>query len=427
MSKRSKPKLFERKNLTKSITLFVGLALSILFFFAIFYIGAFNVGLKKFFDSIKPFIYGGVIAYLLVPPCNFFNRIFKKLFAKSKKIKPKTAANLSDIFSIAISFILAVLLIYLLLSLIIPQLVDSISVIVNNFDGYYTRIKDWVNSLFANNQVIHDYIEGITDSVTTTIQTWLKTDILPNAKSLVANVSSGVLSAFSLIKNLFIGIVVSLYFLKSRKSLAKHSKVLVHSLFKEKLANKIIGEFQFANKMFMGFISGRLVDSAIIGVLCFIGLTILKIPYPLLISVIVGVTNIVPFFGPFIGGIPAGFLILVNDPIKCLWFAIFIVILQQIDGNIIGPKIVGEMTNLNSFWVLFSILLFGGMFGFIGMIIGVPVFAVIYHLAQELLEKGKKRTGYVPESDSTEDPPPDDKTDDEINDAKEPETTEQDE
>ena len=154
--------------------------------------------------------------------------------------------------------------------------------------------------------------------------------------------------------------------------------------------------------MFMGFISGRILDSTIIGCLCFIGFSILDIPYPLLISVIVGVTNIIPFFGPFIGGIPSAFIILMASPIKCLWFIIFIIILQQIDGNIIGPKILGDKTNLNSFWVLFAIMLFSGLFGFMGMIIGVPVFAVIYHLAQELIMMGLNRTGYTPTDEDAE-------------------------
>ena len=154
--------------------------------------------------------------------------------------------------------------------------------------------------------------------------------------------------------------------------------------------------------MFMGFISGRLVDSTIIALLCFIGLSIMRMPYPLLVSVLVGVTNVIPFFGPFIGGIPSAFIILMASPTKCIWFIIFIVILQQIDGNIIGPKILGEMTNLSSFWVLFAIMLFSGLFGFVGMLIGVPVFAVIYHLIQELIMKGMKRTGYVPAPEDAE-------------------------
>ena len=154
--------------------------------------------------------------------------------------------------------------------------------------------------------------------------------------------------------------------------------------------------------MFLGFITGSIVDSAIIGIICFIGTSILGMPYALLVSVIVGVTNIIPFFGPFIGGIPAAFLILMVDPIKCIWFVIFIFILQQADGNIIKPLILGERTNLNSFWVLFAILLFSGLYGFAGMIFGVPLFAVIYHLLQELIMKGMKKRNYVPTPEDAE-------------------------
>ena len=306
-----------------------------------------------------------------------------------KKIK-----KISSISSIVLSFTLASLIIYILLSLIIPQFIVSLSTIVGNFDWYYANITDWINDFFKNNQLLHDYAETITASISSTAEKWLQTELLPNAKTLVSNLSNGVLGAFSIVKNIFIGIIVSIYLLLSRKSFTAQAKICTHAIFKDRIANKIIKEVNYTNKMFMGFISGRLLDSTIIGCLCFIGFTILKIPYPLLISVIVGVTNVIPFFGPFIGGIPAGFIILMASPIKCLWFIIFIVILQQIDGNIIGPKIVGEKINLNSFWVLFAIMLFSGLFGFAGMLVGVPIFAVIYHLIQELVMLGLKRTGY---------------------------------
>lgn len=400
--KEKKTRLFQRRHFTKSLIIFVGLALSIVFFFFLFYYGKVSISFGNIVSAIKPFIIGGVIAYLFVTPCNFFEKHLNKLFSKIKKMKPKTASALSGALSIILSLLLALSIIVLLLALIIPQIIDSVSVIVANFDKYYNTAMNWINDIFANNKVIHDYVESITDSIITTAENWLKTDLLPSAKSLVVNVSSGVVGAFSVIVDIIVSIIVSLYFLSSRKKFAAQCKIFVHSLFKEKIANKIISETQFANKMFMGFISGRLLDSLVIGVLTFVGLLILRVPYPLLIGVIVGVTNIIPFFGPYLGSIPSALLLLLVDPIKCLWFIIFIIVLQQIDGNLIGPKIVGEKTNLNSFWVLFAILLFSGMFGFIGMLIGVPVFAVIYHLAQELIMKGLKRTKYVPSAEDAE-------------------------
>lgn len=386
-------KFLQRKYINISLTIFLGLALSLTFFFAIYNARDLNLGFGKLIGALKPFIYGAILAYLLVPVCNFFERNCIHMLSNTKLPKKKIK-KISSISSIVLSFTLASLIIYILLSLIIPQFIVSLSTIVGNFDWYYANITNWINDFFKNNQLLHDYAETITASISSTAEKWLQTELLPNAKTLVSNLSNGVLGAFSIIKNVFIGIIVSIYLLLSRKSFLAQAKICTHAIFKDKIANKIIKEVNYTNKMFMGFISGRLLDSTIIGCLCFIGFTILKIPYPLLISVIVGVTNVIPFFGPFIGGIPAGFIILMASPIKCLWFIIFIVILQQIDGNIIGPKIVGEKINLNSFWVLFAIMLFSGLFGFAGMLVGVPIFAVIYHLIQELVMLGLKRTGY---------------------------------
>lgn len=399
----TKQRFFQRKFLYISFTLFLGIALSIAFFFILYNFKDVNISLGKFVSALKPFIYGGIIAYILVPMCNFYEKWTMWLLRDKLKLDTEKAESASPAVGIVLSLLTAALIIYILLSLIIPQLIISLTVVSKNLTSYYDTISDWLRDAFKDNATLLAYVEEFTGSLSETLSGWLKTELLPNTKTLVSNLSSGVINAVSLVKNLFIGIIVAIYLLNSRQTFAAQSKILVHSIMKEKYANKFIKEVYFANKMFMGFISGRLVDSAIIGVLCCIGLTILNMPYAFLVSVLVGVTNIIPFFGPFIGCIPSAFLILMVDPIKCIWFIIFIIILQQIDGNIIGPKIMGEMTNLNSFWVLFAIMLFSGLFGFVGMIIGVPVFAVIYHLSQELILKGLNRTGYVPTPKEAED------------------------
>lgn len=396
MENKPRTKFFRRKYAKLSLALFSAIALSIVFFFAIYYFKDVNLGVGKLISALNPFIYGAVIAYLLVPMCNFLERHMTRLFIRVTKCEIERAENIASVISILLSLLIAILLIYILLSLIIPQTITSLTVIINNFPDYYDKITSWVENHFKENKFLLKYVENISGNLSETAANWIKKDLLPNTKTLITSFSSGVISAVSIIKNLFIGIIVSIYFLRSRKTFAAQSKIFVHCLMKEKHAEKLISEVRFANRMFMGFISGRLVDSAIIGLLCFIGLEIMSMPYALLISVLVGVTNIIPFFGPFIGGIPSGFLILMVSPVKCIWFIIFIIILQQLDGNVIGPKIVGELTNLSSFWVLFAIMLFSGLFGFAGMIVGVPVFAVIYHLIQELIMKGLKRTGYVP-------------------------------
>ncbi len=396
------PKRFNRKYIYIALTLFVAAALSILFFFTVNGTSNINISSGKLISAVRPFIYGAVIAYILIPMCNFYETYILKLFTLKSNVNKEKAEKAVSVIAIALSLGTALLLIYLLLSMIIPELIVSLTLIAGNFDSYYNNITMWVQDLFRNNDLLREYFETLSDTITDAASDFLKNELLPNTTTFISNFSSGVLSAVSMLTNLLVGIIVAVYLLNSREAFAAQGRIFVHCIMKKEYAERLLEEVRFANRMFMGFISGRIVDSAIIGVLCFIGLSIMKMPYSLLISVLVGVTNVIPFFGPFIGGIPAGFLILMVSPVKCVWFTIFIIILQQFDGNILGPKILGEMTNLNSFWVLFSIMLFSALFGFIGMIIGVPVFAVIYHIAQGLIMKGMKKHGYVPTPEDAE-------------------------
>ena len=217
------------------------------------------------------------------------------------------------------------------------------------------------------------------------VQNWLTNDLIPNMYNIISGVSSGLFSIVNTVMDVFIGLIVMVYLLNMKTKLQTQAKMIIYGAFPLKIANKVIEECRFVHHVFGGFIIGKLLDSLIIGILCFILLTIMKMPYVLLVSVIVGVTNIIPFFGPFIGAIPSAFLILLVSPRQCLYFIGLILLLQQFDGNILGPKILGDSTGVSSFWVLFSILLFGGLFGFVGMIIGVPTFAVFYRLTTELV------------------------------------------
>lgn len=193
--------------------------------------------------------------------------------------------------------------------------------------------------------------------------------------------------------NFFIGLIIALYLLVSKELFAGQGKKMIYALFEEETGNLLIKNIRFVHSTFGGFISGKLVDSLIIGMLCFIGMTLLNLPYPLLVSLIVGVTNIIPFFGPFIGAVPSIILILMVNPLQALYFGIFVFILQQFDGNILGPKILGDKTGLSSFWVIFSITIFGGYWGFIGMAIGVPVFAVIYAAWKAFISRSLQKKG----------------------------------
>ena len=290
--------------------------------------------------------------------------------------------------SVVGSVVTGLVIIYAVLAMLLPQLAVSISRMARSLPQMVDSISSMVDRLFEGNEIIQNYIMQLSDAGTESISGWLKDSILPYMNMILTGLSDSMINAAGIFMNLFIGLVVAIYLLSGRKKFKKQGKLILYSLFKERWANKIVEEIRFSDRVFSGFIGGKLLDSAIIGGICYAGMMILGLPYAILISVIVGVTNIIPFFGPYIGAIPSAIILLTVSPMSCLIFVVFIVILQQVDGNIIGPKILGSSTGLSGIWVLFSILLFGGLFGFVGMLIGVPVFAVIYDLIRQLIVRG---------------------------------------
>lgn len=338
-------------------------------------------------NILKPILYGLFIAYILKPMCIYFEALFGRiLHAVSEQRREK----LAHIFAIAASLISGLLIIYCLLIVLLPKLLQSVISIITLLPDTVQRTMKWLREYFQDNPTMLNYLNDFSESVLPDVQAWSKDELLPSIQSLMNGISNSIISVFAWIKNIVIGIIVSVYILNGRKKFAVQGKLCLYGIFKKGWADWILKELAYADRMFSGFLSGKLLDSAIIGIICAIGCAILKIPNVMLISVIIGVTNIIPYFGPFIGAIPSAVLILIESPIKCIWFVIFIIILQQIDGNIIGPKILGNTTGLSSFWVLFSILLFGGLWGFIGMIIGVPLFAVFYDGVRKLVVHGLK-------------------------------------
>ncbi len=357
--------------------LFKAAALSILLFFFLSKLDTIKVGVNVVMGVLMPFIIGGVIAYILKPMCNFFERHLKKKL-------PRQAHGLSVVLALAA----AVLAVGALFLMVIPSLFQSIYTIALMIPDSVQSLSNWLLTYFGDNEVLSNYISGLTGELSSTLTGWLSGSVLPGLQTLIGSVATGVGSLITLCKNFVIGIIVAIYLLLGRKKFAQQAQKLVRSIFKKKWADAILEEVTFADRMFSGFIGGRIYDSLIVGVICFVGMLLLGIPYPGLVSVIVGVTNIIPFFGPFIGAVPSFLLILIVKPVKALIFLVFVVILQQFDGNILGPRILGNVTGLSSFWVLFSILFFGGIFGFVGMLIGVPVFAVIYDVARKLMYRG---------------------------------------
>ena len=372
-----------KKYIQIGLTIFTALAASILLYFILDRLPSIGKIISFVLEAVKPLIYGAVIAYVLYPVCIFFERLFGKIFKKAKN--RKIANKITRGLSIFLSLIFGIGIIVIVLYMVIPQLYESISKIVASAPAYIEKIYVFVDNWFSDNDELRKSVLDAIDKYTSDI-TSLLTDWSGQIGNVVKSIGDGVLSVFIVTKNIFIGVIVAIYLLADRHQFKEAVKRFINLIFKSKVATAVKNEIKFANDIILNFISGRILDSAIVGILCYILMVILQLPFPLLIAVLIGVTNIIPFFGPFIGAIPAGFLILIEDPIKCIVFVVMIIILQQVDGNIIGPKIVGGSIGLSSFWVLFAILLFSGIFGLTGMIIGVPLFAIIYDIIKKSVE-----------------------------------------
>ena len=270
-------------------------------------------------------------------------------------------------------------------------MLSSVQTLISNSGAYIDNLSQWADGLFENYPVLDDYLGGFLDNFNTNLGNWIETTLLPRVGSVVTSVTSGVYGVAKSIYNLIIGIIVSIYLLSDKEGFVAAVKRLTYAVFSVETADRLRSGLNFVDRTFMGFLNGKLLDSLIIGIICYIVCSILQMPYTLLVSVIVGVTNIIPFFGPLIGAVPSALIILMVDPTKCLIFIIFVIILQQIDGNIIGPRILGNSTGITGFWVMFSIILGGGLFGFWGLLLGVPVFVVIYSLVTNLVVKKLRR------------------------------------
>ena len=385
---------WDRTYINWGMTAFCVVALSLLFYFAVRNISVFGDFFRKLVTILAPFIWGLVICYLLSPLMRFLEeRVFlplgKRLYRKNKK---GGAAKFARVMSILFSEIVLLLLIAALVYLIIPQILSSVQMLVQNSGTYADNVSKWLDGLLKNYPELDSYVGGLFGNINTNVGNWLETRLLPQLGSLITSVSSGVYGFARSIYNLIIGIIVSVYLLADKEGFLAAVKRLSYAVFSVETADKLRQGLNFVDKTFMGFLSGKILDSLIIGIICYIVCSILNMPYTLLVSVIIGVTNIIPFFGPLIGAIPSALIILMVDPSKCLIFIIFIIILQQIDGNIIGPRILGSSTGINGFWVMFAIILGSGLFGFWGMLLGVPVFVVIYTVIQNLIIKKLKKS-----------------------------------
>ena len=381
----------DKKHISLGITSFLVVASSICFYYLLFHGDRFLGKINAILVIASPVIYGIIFAYLLTPIVNSIEKkLLIPLFTKSSEMNSKKKKWMRFL-SVLMTVIIVILFIYGFFSILIPNVISSVKSISFAFPIYVNNLMHFADKYFEANPDIEALFNQLVSTYSVEIDKYLNNTIIPQMESLLKTVSLSLISVLKAMWNLIIGLIISIYVLCSKEIFAGQSKKIIYAIFSTKTANSLIKDFRFISDTFIGFISGKIVDSIIIGIICFIGTSLLKIPYALLVSVIVGITNIIPFFGPYLGAIPSAILILMINPIKCITFIIFILILQQVDGNVIGPKILGQSTGLSGFWVIFSITIFGGLFGFLGMIIGVPFFAVVYAMTRRIIDRMLKK------------------------------------
>ena len=383
---------WDKKYLYWGFTAFAVIAAAIVFYMLLAYLPALGRGVSRLVTILAPFVWGLVLAYLMGPIMRTMEKLFTRIWKKRGKPVTRRAIKVERFVSVVVSEIVLLLVIAAFIWMIIPQLYSSIETIVVNSPEYLDKIQEWVGKTLEEYPAIEQYVSGWLDNFNANLIDFVRNQVLPSVGSFVSNLTTGVIAVGRVIYNLVVGIIVSVYLLSNKETALAGARKVLYSVFNVEAAENIRKALAFIDRTFMGFISGKILDSAIIGLVCYIFCAIVNMPYTLLVSVITGVTNIIPYFGPLIGAVPASFIILLVSPVKCLIFIIFTVILQQIDGNFLGPKILGSSIGINGFWVMFSIILGGGLFGFAGMILGVPAFVIVYTGLAQLIRRRLKNS-----------------------------------
>lgn len=398
----------EKNQVTWALTIFVLMICLMLAYYFIFNFNTVAAGFESIVDALSGIIVGTIIAYLLIPLLdgieqNILAPIYNKFgfdVSIASTANKKKRSQMRKI-AVVITMVLVFFVVYGLFSVIIPQIVSSIKEITYNLPSYIDQIDEYSNKFLDSNPDLQEIINSQLDTYYENLSTFLSKKLMPmiptDAKAYTKVLRVATKSFASVMKVVFdfiVGFIVAIYILNSKETFASQGKKIIYASFKEGFANELVGGFRFVNSTFQGFIGGKLIDSLIIGLICYFGCLILGIPYPVLIAVIVGVTNIIPFFGPYIGGGMGALILVMINPIKALVFLIFVIILQQFDGNILGPIIIGNSTGLSSFWVIFAITFFGGIWGIVGWLVGVPIFAVFYALVSRIANHYLYKKGY---------------------------------
>ena len=369
----------DKKYLAWGLTIFITFGACLCLYYLMFYNANLRSGFHRAVGIAMPVIDGFILAYILTPIVNgierrFLNPFSKKHFTTNGHLTHKQKNKIRGL-SILMTVILAIAVLTGFFRLIIPQIIRSIQSIIFQFPFYIRNLSDMILNLMDSNPELESFATEMIDKYSVQLITWLNEGLMPQINELLISLSQSIWNFLISIWNFIIGFIISIYVLFNKEKFAGQAKKIAYALFAQKNANQLISDFRFTHKTFIGFIGGKIVDSIIIGIICFIFSNLIHLPYAMLVSLIVGVTNIIPFFGPYLGAIPSAILILLVNPIQSLYF---LIIIQQFDGNFLGPKILGNSTGLSSFWVIFAVTIFGGFFGIIGMIAGVPVFACIY-------------------------------------------------
>lgn len=377
------------KYTTIAVYSFLVVSCIIIFYLSLSQIDVVYAKIQEGIGVLQPFFIGIVIAYLL----NFIVRFLEERAIKNKYIS-KVIKEPKRWLSLLITYSIAFFLLALFIRFVLPQLIDSIVGLINDIPRYIDSSNEFISKTYKkinlspkNQQLINNNLNKLIDYIIKTA-----TGLLP----ILGNVFRTLASS---IWNIVIGVIVSIYLLMEKEKFIALSRKVTYGIMPIKAADKISEVAHRSNDVFGKFLTGKIFDSFIIGVLTFIILSIVKMPYTTLVSVIVGCTNIIPFFGPFIGAIPSFLIILFVDPIKAIWFLVIILIIQQLDGNIIGPKILGNSIGISAFWILFAIMVAGKFLGLVGMVIGVPIFAVFYTLLKEFIEDRLKKKGLKVETE----------------------------
>ncbi len=377
---------WNKKYTTIAVYSLIVICISIVFYLITSQVNTFGNKVSTYSKTFSPFVIGAVLAYLF----NFIMRFVEEKILLGKKLKPKFENNkkLKRSIGIIVTYIVVMILLYIFYNFIFPQIIESIKGIINNIPHYITetsKVIEDVNSKLSLDQEYSDLIVSKWDDVINKSIGFV-TNLLPKLAGFVKNFISS-------IWNLVIGLIVSIYILLEKEKFAALAKKILAAAFSEKRYDRTVELSKRADRIFSNFLGGKIVDSLIIGVMTFIILKVVHMPFAVLVSFIVGVTNIIPFFGPFIGAVPSFIIILFESPVMALWFLLIILIIQQIDGNIIGPKILGDSLGISAFWILFSLLITGKLLGLVGLIVGVPLFTFVYSIIKDIVEAKLEKKG----------------------------------